>query len=188
MRVVVGVTAAILVISGCATEAGGSAADSPPSSSARPTPTTRVLGTAPTSPAAGEASADAPCGRGGTASDYTHVIWIWMENRSYSQVLGRNADAPRLASYGRKCAIATAFYALTHPSLPNYLAAVSGSTGGVHTDCSPAACPQSRATIFRQLSSRDRQWRTFAESMQSPCDRASYGKYAARHNPAVYFS
>jgi len=111
-----------------------------------------------------------------------------MENRSYSQILGPSGQAPRLASYGRRCGVATAYYAITHPSLPNYLAAVSGSTGGVRTDCSATSCPQSRNTVFRQLSSRGRQWRSLAEGMSTACDRASYGRYAARHNPAVYFT
>ena len=111
-----------------------------------------------------------------------------MENRSYSQVLGPSGSADRLAAYARRCAVATSYYALTHPSLPNYLAAVSGSTGGVTTDCSPASCPQRRASMFGQITNHHRAWRGFAESMRSRCDRASYDSYAARHNPAVYFT
>jgi len=171
------VAAITLAVTGCA-GTSTSTAQAPES----PPPTTRVLGTTATQP-----SASAPCGRGGSAADYTHVIWIWMENRSYSQVLGPNGQAPRLATYGRRCGVATAYYALTHPSLPNYLAAVSGSTGGVRSDCSPTSCPQRRPTLFRQLRERGRQWRSLAENMSSACDRASYGRYAARHNPAVYF-
>ena len=181
MRAVVGAVAASLVVTSCAGTA------STPRSAVRPTrepvtasPTTQVLGTATT-------QAGGPCGRGGSPAQYTRVVWIWMENRSYSQVLGPSGQAPRLKSYAQRCGVATAYYALTHPSLPNYLAAVSGSTGGVTSDCGPLSCPQSRATIFRQLSSRGRQWRSLAEGMQTPCDRSSYGRYAARHNPAVYF-
>src|SRR5207245_7800135 len=128
------------------------------------------------------ASTSAPCGRAASAS-YRHVIWIWMENRSYSQVLGSSSPATHLKAYARRCGVATAYYALTHPSLPNYLAAVSGSTGGVTSDCSPASCPQRRPTIFRQLNRRGLAWSSLAESMTTPCDRASYGRYAARHNP-----
>jgi hypothetical protein len=164
--------------------ATGCAGTSTPRSEApaSPTPTTQVLGTAAT-----QSGSSGPCGRGGSPSDYSRVIWIWMENRSYSQVLGPNGKAPRLASYARRCGVATAYYAIRHPSLPNYLAAVSGSTGGVTTDCSPTSCPQRRPTVFRQLSERGRQWRSLAENMQTACDRASYDHYAARHNPAVYF-
>ena len=179
MRPVVSATVAALAlaVSGCA---GSSAplAHRP----VLPKATTHVLATSATQSGTG-----APCGRGGSPTQYKKVIWIWMENRSYSQVLGPTGQAPHLASYGRRCGIATAYYAITHPSLPNYLAAVSGSTGGVTSDCSPGTCPQWRPTIFRQLSQRGRQWRSLAESMSTACDRASYGRYAARHNPAVYF-
>jgi hypothetical protein len=110
-----------------------------------------------------------------------------MENRSYGQILGSHPAAPRLASYARRCAVATSYYAITHPSLPNYLAAVSGSTGGVRSDCSPSQCPQHRNSLFAQLVTHGKQWRSYAQSMSSRCDRSSYGRYAARHNPAVYF-
>src|SRR5436853_5596916 len=142
MRAVMGATAAALVITSCA--AGSSAPGATRVSS--PTPSTRVLATTST-----QSAGQAPCGRGGSAAQYTRVIWIWMENRSYSQVLGPSGGAPRLASYARRCGVATSYYAITHPSLPNYLAAVSGSTGGITTDCSPTSCPQGRTTIFRQL-------------------------------------
>jgi phosphatidylinositol-3-phosphatase len=173
------------VAAGCGS-AGGSAGSgaSPVSTDAgtgspTATPTTRVLGESTTASAA-------PCGRT-TSATYAHVIWIWMENRDYGQVLGANGAATHLKSYARKCAVATRYYAITHPSLPNYLAAVSGSTGGVTSDCSPSSCLQRRSSIFEQLQKRDHRWAGYAESMQSRCDRASYGRYAARHNPAVYF-
>jgi len=178
MRAVVGATAAALVITSCAGASSAPRVAAP----ASPTPTTQVLATTATQAAGGE-----PCGRGGSAAQYSRVIWIWMENRSYSQILGPHGHAPRLASYARRCGVATDYFAIRHPSLPNYLAAVSGSTGGVSTDCSPTSCPQRRPTIFRQLSERERQWRSLAEGMRTACDRASYGRYAARHNPAVYF-
>src|SRR4051795_13041033 len=172
MRAVMGATAVALVISSCA---GGSSAPGANRVST-PTPSTRGLATTST-----QSAGQGPCGRGGSAAQYTRVIWIWMENRSYSQVLGPSGDAPRLASYARRCGVATAYYAITHPSLPNYLAAVSGSTGGVTTDCSPSSCLQRHASLFGQVSRSGRQWRGYAESMTSPCDRASYDGYAARH-------
>jgi phospholipase C len=122
------------------------------------------------------------------SATYRHVIWIWMENRSYGQVLGKNGAATHLKSYARRCGVATRYYAIGHPSLPNYLAGVSGSTGGVTTDCSPSSCLQQRGSIFGQLQNRGRAWRGYAENMRSNCDRASYDGYAARHNPAVYFT
>jgi acid phosphatase len=86
-----------------------------------------------------------------------------------------------------RCAVATDSWSITHPSLPNYLALVSGSTGGVTTDCSPATCPQRRRTVFDQVRAAGGSWRVLAESMPSPCAPGNAGRYVARHNPPTYF-
>ena len=111
-----------------------------------------------------------------------------MENRTYAAVLGDRSAAPRLASYGGKCGVAINYVAITHPSLPNYLAAVSGSTGGVTSDCGPASCPQNRPSLFGQLSAAGLEWRGYAESMPGTCVLGSTDGYATKHNPAVYFT
>lgn len=182
MRVAAALTA-VLLAAGC----GGSSA----AHVARPSPTTRVLGTSATSSSTTTATAGAsttgPCGRR-ASTRYRHVVWIWMENRSYSAVLGTGGAAPRLAAYAHACGVATDYWAVTHPSLPNYLAATSGSTGGVTSDCDPTSCPQSRPSLFGQVAASGRRWRGYAENMATRCDRASYDGYAARHNPAVYFT
>jgi phosphatidylinositol-3-phosphatase len=110
-----------------------------------------------------------------------------MENRAYDEVLGNGQQAPRLSSYARSCGLATNYRAVTHPSLPNYLAAASGSTGGVTSDCSPGECPQNRPSLFGQLDAAGLQWRTYAESMPTPCNLVPQDGYATKHNPAVYF-
>ena len=111
-----------------------------------------------------------------------------MENRTYESVLGSGSAAPHLSSYAAKCGLATRYYAVTHPSLPNYLAATSGSTGGVSSDCEPAQCPQNRASLFGQLQRAGKSWRAYVESMPRSCDLTTAGRYAARHNPAVYYT
>ena len=128
-----------------------------------------------------------PCGWRPTTT-YRHVIWLWMENRTYSAVLGSGAAAPHLASYASRCGLATSYDAVTHPSLPNYLAATSGSTGGVHSDCGPDQCPQKRASLFGQLQAAGRQWRSYEEAMPRSCALSPASPYAPKHNPAVYFT
>jgi hypothetical protein len=135
---------------------------------------------------AGVAVSQQPCGSA-TKSTYTHVIWIWMENRSYSSVLGPQGGAGRLAAYAKKCGVATRYRAIAHPSLPNYIAAVSGSTHGISSDCDPSACPVDAGSVYGQVTKAGRHWGAYAESMSRHCDHRSYGRYAARHNPAVYF-
>jgi phospholipase C len=126
------------------------------------------------------------CG-GRKHADYRHVIWIWLENRSYQQVLGSSGGAPRLRAFARRCGVATDYRAITHPSLPNYMAATSGSTHGITSDCDPQDCSVSGPSLYSQLSGRPAGWRAYDEGMARRCDRASYGEYAARHNPAVYY-
>src|SRR5690349_23635137 len=56
---------------------------------------------------------------------YDHVVWIWFENHAYDQIVG-SPDAPYMSRLAARCGLATDYHALTHPSLPNYIAATSG--------------------------------------------------------------
>lgn len=73
-----------------------------------------------------------------------HVFYIMMENHAFDQIIGNTQDAPfinRLAADNR---VATDFHGVTHPSLPNYLAAISGDYQGIFDDCKAGAditCP-----------------------------------------------
>src|SRR5689334_3549830 len=70
--------------------------------------------------------ANPPCGfLGLTSTHYKHVIWVWMENKSYSNIIG-SPDAPYENSLATSCGLATNYHNITHPSLPNYVGATSG--------------------------------------------------------------
>lgn len=125
--------------------------------------------------------ASAPCGAAGPAH-YAHVVWIMLENEGYS-VVGSPA-APYLNRLADACGLATNYLAVGHPSLPNYIALTSGSTQGIADDGEPSEHPLSVLNLFGEL---DGNWRTYAESMPTACDRVTSGTYAARHNPAVYY-
>jgi len=175
---VVAVAAAVLpVIAGCSAGPSGSAGAN-----------LSVQRAVAHAPAAGYAATgrQAPCGWA-KQPDYSHVVWIWMENRSYRQVLGHSGGASRLASYAKACGTATNYDAIRHPSLPNYIAATSGSTHGITNDCNPSDCPVPGGSLFGQLDRSGAGWAAYAENMRKPCDEDSYGRYAARHNPAVYY-
>ena len=105
-----------------------------------------------------------------------------MENVGYS-VVG-STSAPYLNRLSSQCGLATNDLAVSHPSLPNYLALTSGSTDGVTDDAEPSAHPLSVMNIFSQLHG---DWRAYGQSMPVSCDRVTSGQYAARHNPAVYY-
>jgi len=64
-----------------------------------------------------------------------HIFYIMMENHGYSAIIGNTADAPFINQLAAKANVATQYYGVTHPSLPNYLAAVSGDFQGIWDDC-----------------------------------------------------
>lgn len=134
-----------------------------------------------------------PCGwRAQPPRAYDHVVWVVLENHSFDQLIGPPGSvaaqqSPYLNTLATACGLATRFRAVTHPSLPNYLAMVSGRTGGVTSSCTPAQCPQHRRTVFDQVRDSGRRWRVFAESMPSACRRTDAYPYVVRHNPPTYF-
>lgn len=108
-----------------------------------------------------------------------------LENREYEEVLG-NPAAPYFNHLVERGAVATNFYGVTHPSLPNYLALLAGDTFGIAENCSD--CVVYGPNLATQLSRAGISWRAYMESMPSPCfTGSSSGRYAKRHNPFAYF-
>lgn len=111
-----------------------------------------------------------------------------MENHSYGSIIG-SSSAPYINSLAGSCGLATNYHNITHPSLPNYLATTSGmseqAVGAFSSDCDPTpSCESSGASLFGQGET----WKSYVEDMPAPCGRGSTGEYAARHNPAVYYT
>jgi hypothetical protein len=115
---------------------------------------------------------------------FKHVVWILMENSSYGEVIG-SSDAPYLNGLAHKCGLAANYQAISHPSLPNYIALTSGSTQGIGDDDGPSSHPLAVPSIFSQLGGA---WRALDESMPSACALSDSGQYAVRHNPATYYT
>ena len=145
-----------------------------------------AAGIAAASPAA---AAPGPCGRTAAPPAFRHVIWIWMENHSYGDIIGNRSQAPYLNSLASECGLAANYHSISHPSLPNYLAATSGLSRGhlpllSYLDCHPSLICQSPApSIFGQGET----WKAYEESMPARCDTSSSGDYAASHNPPPYY-
>jgi phospholipase C len=114
-------------------------------------------------------------------------VWIWMENKSYRQVIGSPA-APYATALARQCGTASAYHTVGSPSLPNYLGATSGDTGGINDDGGPDVHPQTGDNLFRQVRARGATARSYVESMPTNCAVASRGRYAVKHNPAAYYT
>jgi phosphatidylinositol-3-phosphatase len=128
---------------------------------------------------AGRATAAAP------VPAFAHVVVIVFENKESTSVLGNRA-APTFNSYGRRYAKLTRYYGVTHPSLPNYLALVSGSTQGITTDCT--GCVVDAKSLADTVEASGRTWKTYAEGLPAPGFLGPFnGRYAKKHNPFAYF-
>jgi len=122
----------------------------------------------------------------GAASSDAKVAVIVMENKESGAVAG-NPQAPYFNKLAAEYAVAPNWYGIAHPSLPNYLALISGSTFGVRSDCT--TCIQNGASLPDQLDRRGITWKGYFEGMPSRCyTLASAGRYAKKHNPFAYFS
>jgi phospholipase C len=99
-----------------------------------------LTGAAAAIPSAASAAPGTPAAPGAHGADGPdHVFVIMMENHGRDQIIGNTADAPYITSLVQKYNVATNYHGVTHPSLTNYLAAISGDFQGIWDDCKAGA-------------------------------------------------
>jgi phosphatidylinositol-3-phosphatase len=117
---------------------------------------------------------------------FEHAIVVVFENHEQSDILGSGA-APTFDALARRGALLTHDDAVTHPSLPNYLALVSGSTHGITSDCTD--CVVRARSLADTLDAAHRTWKTYAEGLPRPGYTGAFaGRYAKKHDPFLYFA
>lgn len=159
-------------LAGCLAAGCGSPASPPRAHSSHAAPAS-----SPASPTPGPGAA-APGG-------VTKILVIMEENHSTAEVFP--TGMPYLWHLARRYGYASDYSAVTHPSLPNYLAIFSGSAFNDPPDCSPApGCSYPRPSVFGQALALGKTARAYQESMPAPCDHSDSGDYAVRHNPWAY--
>jgi phospholipase C len=87
----------------------------------------------------GAVSAGTAQARTGTQGGPDHIFYIMMENHAYNEIIGNTQDAPFINQLASQSRLASDFHGVTHPSLPNYLAAISGDYQGIFDDCQAGA-------------------------------------------------
>jgi hypothetical protein len=113
------------------------------------------------------------------------VIVVVFENKESASVLG-SRNAPTFNLYGRMYARMTQYYGVTHPSLPNYLALLSGSTFGYKTNC--VNCNLNARSLADTVEASGRSWKVYAEGLPARgFAGGSSGLYVKKHNPFAYF-
>lgn len=130
-------------------------------------------------------SADGPVGAGAPARTVTKLLVFIEENHSMRQMQRGMPYTFRLA---RKYGYATNYYALDHPSLPNYIGIVGGSTYGINDNDDPSSHPIRGTSVFGQAIKAGKTATMYLDGMPHNCARDNGGNdYAVRHNPWPYF-
>jgi hypothetical protein len=117
---------------------------------------------------------------------FRHAIVVVFENHELPAILG-SGEAPTFDALARRGALLTHDDAVAHPSLPNYLALVSGSTQGITSDCTD--CVVHARSLADTLEAAHLTWKTYAEGLPAPGFAGPFaGRYAKKHDPFLYFA
>lgn len=137
---------------------------------------------------------------------YQHIFVIVEENKNYEEIVG-GGNAPALSALAREYGNATQYFAVTHPSEPNYVAIVGGDTYGIQDDdafyCTPhmrdPGCPHSNdpgyvnhtidaPSLATQLQAAHLTWKAYLESIPSPGSLVhATALYTAKHSGFMNF-
>ncbi len=119
------------------------------------------------------------------------VFIIMLENHSEQSVIG-DPNNPYITSLATEYGQASNYYGVTHPSEPNYVAMISGSTWWTNTD-NPAN-RFDHTNLIDELTAAHISWGAYMEAMPAGDQLADYWPssadplYASKHDPFVLFS
>lgn len=119
-----------------------------------------------------------------TTGSAQHVVVVVFENQDYANVIG-NPQMPFFNSLATQNALATQFYANTHPSIGNYFMMTTGQTV---TNDDNFTGVFSGDNVVRELTSAGKTWKAYVESLPSEgYVGGDVPPYVKHHNPFAYF-
>jgi phosphatidylinositol-3-phosphatase len=132
-----------------------------------------------TSPAAFQAAV----ARALHTSQPDHLVVVVEENHSFEEIIGAPA-APFINHLAAGGTLLTDYHAITHPSLPNYVALLSGRTP-IEINCN--ACTFAGLTLVDQLEASRISWGAYLEGLPRPCSTvAGSGAYTELVDPFMH--
>ncbi len=115
------------------------------------------------------------------------IVICVLENHGYPQVM-RTTYAPYLDYLASIGANMMEYYALTHPSQPNYLMLFSGSNQGVTNNNLPSGTPFSTPNFGSKLLQAGFTFKGYSEDLPTAGSTvAASGSYARKHSPWVHW-
>ncbi len=116
---------------------------------------------------------------GGRVPSFNHVFIVVEENTDYTSVIG-SSSMPYLNGLAQQYALATQYYANTHPSIGNYFMM---SVGKIITNDDNYASVVSDDNVVRRLLAAGKTWKSYAEDLPSVgYTGGDVGNYARKHN------
>lgn len=121
-----------------------------------------------------------------------HLVLVIEENHGFSQIIG-SPDCPYINALALKGALLTRSYAVGHPSEPNYLALLSGSTWDVADDtCPPPGSPYPGDNLGSLLRAAGLSFVGYCEDLpkmgSTDCSNGAKSGYRRKHNSWVDFA
>ena len=150
-------------------------------------PAATTTTTAPATPTTTVPPTTTPTTTPVAGSTANKVIVIMEENHAQGSSY---SSMPYLAGLSTTYGKATKYYAIGHPSLPNYLEIWGGSAFGTSSDCGVGCGPigAGDTSIWDQTIAAGKPAKAYQESMNSNCQTGSSAGYVARHGPWPYFT
>jgi hypothetical protein len=113
-----------------------------------------------------------------------HVFLIYMENKGVGDIVG-SPNAPYINSLINTEDYDSNYFALGHPSDPNYVRPLGGSDFGL--DYNPAGNVIDANSLMQEMDQAGISWAGYAQSMPFPGDLTSSGNYAVDQLPFAQF-
>ncbi|KAG6808338.1 hypothetical protein H0H93_000245, partial [Arthromyces matolae] len=121
---------------------------------------------------------------------FNRIVSIWLENTDYTKA----AADTNLKALAAKGLTLTNYYAVSHPSQPNYVASVGGDFFGLDSD-NTVAVPSNVSTIVDLLEDKGISWAEYQEDMPStgftgnyPNAKTGANDYVRKHNPLISYT
>ena len=113
-----------------------------------------------------------------------HVFLIYMENKGVDDIVG-SPNAPYINSLINTEDYDSNYFALGHPSDPNYIRPLGGSDFGL--DYNPAGNVIDANSLMQEMDQAGTSWAGYAQGMPYPGDITSSGDYAVDQLPFAQF-
>ncbi|MDA4124751.1 MAG: alkaline phosphatase family protein [Thaumarchaeota archaeon] len=136
---------------------------------------------------------------------FDYVVVILMENQALNSIM-QGSSSPFMKGLANNFSLATHYTGVAHPSLPNYLALLSGQPfiNWATADCGPTGdtgmCTANNATnLVDRLEAHHLTWKAYVEDYPANVTKARSsggcylaeegpGNFIARHVPFLYFN